>query len=170
MADDVIHGVPTRGGNELDRIVFTLFDLFFFVACLLSSDVHHSFNSHRCEKLARKCFTVDWSCCLVIGCSCYALDAFRLLRHETFWLVVYMFGFAVVGILFLYFSSTSPSLWNKSRGSNCRFQWSFYALHLWHIADIQQLDSCRSSQNATKRSTCRVFRCGLRGSLCRKGR
>ena len=42
--DDFIHGVPTRGGNELDL---------HFVACLLSSVAHHSFNSHRCEDLAR---------------------------------------------------------------------------------------------------------------------
>ena len=50
--DDFIHGVPTRGGNELDRVVFALFNLY-FVACLSSSVAHHSFNSHRCEDLAR---------------------------------------------------------------------------------------------------------------------
>ena len=110
--DDVVRGVAARGGNELDRVVFSLFNIC-FVACLLSSVAHHSFNSHRRKNLARKCFTLDWSCCLATGCSCYALNAFCLFRRDPFWLAFYMFGFAAVGFLFLLFSLASPSLSDK---------------------------------------------------------
>ena len=108
MADDVLYEVPLRGGDDLDRFVFAAFYLF-FVICLLSSVAHHSFNSHQSEKVAVKCFTVDWSSCCVVGCFCYALNAFCLFRRQPFWLTFYMTGFAVGGFSFTRFNMTSSS-------------------------------------------------------------
>jgi len=108
MADDILYEVPLRGGDDLDRVAFAAFYLF-FVICMMSSVAHHSFNSHQREKVAVKCFTADWSSCCLIGCFCYALNAFCLFRRQPFWLVLYMSGYAVGGFYLTRFNMTSSS-------------------------------------------------------------
>ena len=47
MINDVFYEIPQRHGDSFDKFAFAFFD-FALLACLLSSVLRHSFNSHRC--------------------------------------------------------------------------------------------------------------------------
>ena len=103
MINEVFHEIPLLGGDSFDKLAFALFD-FVLLLCMLSSVIHHSFNSHRCERVAVKCFSVDWSSCCFVACLCYQINTFCLFRQNPYWLSFYMTGFIILNFTLLYYN------------------------------------------------------------------